>query len=464
MKKIRLILSSFRIKVTLILIFSLVLVMGLSNLLIYKFALDSQLNQIREKLKVIARTATLIVDTDLLLQIPLNREGANSSPFKIITGKLKTIREINPPVKSVYILTKTEKEGIWQFMVDLETKAVREEKPAAKLGDKYDASRFPEMMKAFKEASADRKPMVDEWGVTLSGYAPVRDSSGKAVAVLGVDISAADLHNTQKEVHRRAVFVLVIGILLSLGLGILMSKRISDPIKKLAEGTRRISLEDLEYNVEIKGSDEISELSRAFNQMALNLSESRRRLDDYFYRVLQSLVRILEAKDTYTRGHSDRVADYAAKIAFEMGFSKENVELLKKAAQLHDIGKLAIHQNILNKKGKLTEEEWAIIQEHPVIGEEILKPVLLDKEMLEVVRSHHERYDGKGYPDKISGENISIFAQIISVADAYDAMTSLRAYRPALDKEEAMEELKGNSGSQFNSQVVESFLKILKMR
>jgi putative nucleotidyltransferase with HDIG domain len=252
------------------------------------------------------------------------------------------------------------------------------------------------------------------------------------------------------------------GIFVSLGLGILVSNRVTDRIEKIVDGTRHIAADDLDFQVQVRGHDEITELAGSFNKMASTLCESKKKLRDYFFRVVQSLVRILEAKDPYTCGHSERVAEYSEKIASVIGFSQNKIELLKKAAELHDIGKLAIHQDILNKKGKLTPEEWKIIREHPVVGEQVLKPILIDKELIEMVRSHHERYDGKGYPDKIKGDNISIFAQIISVADAYDAMTSPRAYRPTFSKETAITELRANCGTQFNTQIVEAFLKFLE--
>ncbi len=130
-------------------------------------------------------------------------------------------------------------------------------------------------------------------------------------------------------------------------------------------------------------------------------------------------------------------------------------------ALLHDIRRFGIQEKILNKKDGLTEEEWEVVRKHPIIGEDILKPILLNEEMLAIVRGHHERYDGKGYPDKLSGDNINIFAAILFVADAYDAMTSLRAYRPALSKQEAIEELQKNRGTQFNPRVVDAFIQAL---
>ena len=456
--------SSFRTRVTLVLVLSMLFVMSLGNFLIYKFSLNAQFNQLRERLMVIASTASLIIDADSLLRIPLNRDGINSPQYKVIADKLNKIKQVNPSLKYIYTMTKTDKEGIWQFIVDPSPVSEEDIRRGATSypGDKYDASRFPEMLKGFIGPAADKKVMVDEWGVTLSGYAPIRDKDDKPVAILGVDMSAEDVYRTQREVLARAISVLGIGVFTSIILGLLISSRITKRIGKLVEGTRRIAAEDFEYKIEVKGHDEISELASSFNRMAEILAESKKKLQDYFYRVVQSLVRILEAKDTYTRGHSERVAGYAQSIALSMGFSKEKSDLLKRAAELHDIGKLVTHENILNKKGKLTEEEWATIKKHPIIGEDVLRPVLMDEDVLAMVRSHHERYDGNGYPDGIKGDNINIFAQIISVADTYDAMTSPRPYRSALSKEEAIEELKRNCGTQFNTQIVKAFLKVLE--
>jgi putative nucleotidyltransferase with HDIG domain len=245
-------------------------------------------------------------------------------------------------------------------------------------------------------------------------------------------------------------------------LGVLFSKRIASPIKKLVEGTRHIAKGDLKYFIEIAGNDEISDLTRSFNEMTANLYESRRKLHNYFYGVIQSFVRLVEARDPYTRGHSERVALYAEKIAAKLGLPQDKAQLVRETALLHDIGKFGVKESILNKKESLTEEEWETIRKHPVIGEEILKPILLNEEMQGIVREHHERFDGKGYPDRLKGDKINLLAQILSVADSYDAMTSSRAYRPAFTKEKAIEELKKASGSQFNPKVVDAFIEVLR--
>lgn len=464
MKRLKILQRSFRFKVTLIFILSMLFVGGLSNFLVYRFALNSQFNELRNKLMMVAQTAALMIDADMLMQVPLNHQGANSPQYKIIFEQLKKIKIANPTIKYIYTMTKTETEGTWQFIVDPDPlfQSKKRQKLTSYPGDKYNAGRFPEMLRAFDGPSADEKIGADEWGVLLSGYAPIRDKSGEAVAVLGIDITANQVYTLQKGIHKRALLALLLGVILSLAVGVFVSRRITDPVKKLVEATRRIGAGDLHYQVKIRGSNEINELADSFNQMAKNLSESRNRVLGYFYSVVQSMVRILEARDHYTKGHSERVADYAAKIAAKMGFPKENSDLLREIALVHDIGKLGIQESVLNKQGNLTEGEWETIKKHPIIGEDILRPVILNKEMLAVVRGHHERYDSKGYPDRLSGSNINIFASILSVADAFDAMASERPYRPALNRQDAIAELKANSGTQFHPRVVDAFLEILK--
>jgi HD-GYP domain-containing protein (c-di-GMP phosphodiesterase class II) len=464
MERLRKILHSFRFRVTIAFTLTLFFVMTLSSFFIYKFGIDEQFNQVRERLKVIAQTASLALDGDMLISVPLERAGIDSPAYKVINQKLNEIKRLNATLKYVYTMTRTDQPDILQFIVDPDPVLKKGEVrgPTAFPGDKYQAGRFPEMLAGFKGAAVDKNICVDEWGITLSGYAPIRDKSGKVVAIIGVDMSAQDIYNTQRQLKVRGVLVLMAGLLASLVMGILVSRRVTDRIEKIVEGTRHIAQDDLDYKVEVQGHDEITELAGSFNTMVSNLAESKRKLRDYFFRVVQSLVRILEAKDHYTRGHSDRVAEYTGQIGRAMGFSQEKVETLKKAAELHDIGKLVIHENILNKPGKLTEEEWQVIKEHPIVAEDVLRPILIDRDIMAMVRSHHERYDGKGYPDQIKGDNINIFAQIVSVADAYDAMTSPRAYRPALSKDAAIVELKTNCGTQFNTQVVEAFLRALE--
>ncbi len=453
---------SITAKVTAALIGTLLFVVLVNALLVQRFMLRAQFQTLRSELMLAAQLATISIDVDALMAIPLKPEGAQTPQYQLVAAKLNRIKREDPRISFVYILTKTSRPGIWQFIVDADPLVKRDEGITSRPGDKYDAFRFSEMIKAWDGPGADRKLEKDQWGVLLSGYAPLRDKSGRTVAVLGVDMQAKDVYAARWNANMRILYVFFAGIFLAVILGMAVSRRITQPVEGLAEGVRRISQGDLTHKVTVIGHDEIAELSAEFNKMIRELIEARKKSSEYFYGVIQAMVRIVEAKDPYTRGHSERVAEYAVKIARRMGVPAGDLEMLKQIAVLHDIGKLGIRDMVLNKPGQLTPEEWDMMRLHPVTGEEILKPVFLDPRMLEIVRSHHERYDGKGYPDGLSRDQINILAHILSVADAYDAMTSSRAYRPScMRMEEAVQELNKGKGSQFDPRVVDVFSKIL---
>ena len=187
----------------------------------------------------------------------------------------------------------------------------------------------------------------------------------------------------------------------------------------------------------------------------------REQMEKLSLQVLRTLSTTIETKDEYTRGHSHRVGEYAALIARELGWSQEEIINLKNTADLHDIGKIGVPDTILNKPTKLTEDEYIIIKDHTVIGAEILKNITLIPHAAEVARSHHERYDGTGYPDGLKGEDIPLYARVIAVADSYDAMSSRRIYRSALSRQEICEEIRSNQGKQFDPVIAEVFLRLL---
>lgn len=432
------------------------------NFLVYDYASKAQFEQLRDKLKIIAQTIAMTVDADTLLRIPLNENGVESSPYKAVAEKLLKIKEVDPSLAYVYILKKTETPSVFKFLIDLHPCDVEIKLVPALPGEVYDGSSFPELLKAFDDPTVDRKIMADKWGVFLSGYAPIRDKNGNAIAVLGIDMTASDVYGAQKEVRARSAVALLFGLVLSIILGFFISARVTAPINKLVEGTRHISSGDLHYKVKTGGRDEISELADSFNKMAENLYKARHKLVSYFYRAVQTLVNVLEARDAYTKGHSERVAKYAEDIAKEMKLPHQKIELVKEAALLHDIGKLGVQEMILNKKSELSDEDRETIKKHPAIGEELLKPVSLDKEILAIVKQHHERYDGKGYPDGLAGGKIDILAAIVTAADSYDAMTSHRPYMKNLTKREAIEQLRQNSATQFNPEVVSAFVRVLE--
>ncbi|WP_374717941.1 HD-GYP domain-containing protein [Neobacillus sp.] len=183
--------------------------------------------------------------------------------------------------------------------------------------------------------------------------------------------------------------------------------------------------------------------------------------DDQLEGIVKGVIATLELKDPYTRGHSERVANYALLLLQSIGkFSKQEQKSFYYACLLHDIGKVHIPDSILMKPGKLSKEEFEIIKSHPVVGADAVKDVEGIKNSICVIRSHHERWDGNGYPDKLKGEEIPFLARVIAIADAFDAMTSSRSYRAALPVEEAYTRIIEGRGSQFDPILVEQFKKV----
>ena len=190
------------------------------------------------------------------------------------------------------------------------------------------------------------------------------------------------------------------------------------------------------------------------------VKEQSAKIQKSFLNSITCLAYALEAKDEYTSGHSQRVTEIAVAITQELDMSQENTEKIRLAGLVHDLGKIGINESILNKPGSLTDYEYQHIKSHTSIGERILAPVVEDKEILEIVRAHHESYDGTGYPDRLEAEQIPLGARILAVADTYDAMTSNRPYRQSMSHEAACDEIRHHKGKQFDPVVVDAFLKV----
>lgn len=192
------------------------------------------------------------------------------------------------------------------------------------------------------------------------------------------------------------------------------------------------------------------------------LQESKEMLEKAYLETIETLRYTVEAKDYYTRGHSDRVSDYSVLIGKKMNLSDEDIEKLHIGGLFHDIGKIGIPDEILLKNDSLTTEEYSEIKKHTSIGAHILSNATLFKELIPIVKYHHERYDGNGYPENLKGEDIPLLARITSVADTFDAMMSKRSYRNALSLEHIKQELKNCSGNQLDPNIVPIFLDILE--
>ncbi len=186
-----------------------------------------------------------------------------------------------------------------------------------------------------------------------------------------------------------------------------------------------------------------------------------RQLQEVYLNTVSALTEAIDTRDHYTKNHSEHVTKYAMGIGKELSLDDERMSILRDASKLHDIGKIGIHDYILMKPGKLTNEEWEEIKLHSLKGVKILQPLTFLNGSIEAIRGHHERFDGKGYPDGKSGEDIPLEARIMAVGDSFDAMTTERPYRKALSVEEAREEIIRNKNTQFDSKVVDAFIRYL---
>ncbi|WP_037285422.1 HD domain-containing phosphohydrolase [Saccharibacillus sacchari] len=258
-----------------------------------------------------------------------------------------------------------------------------------------------------------------------------------------------------------ASLILVFGILFSSFGAWLLSRSVRQPIGNLEKALRAVQTGDLEVRASDLYSDEFSRLVAGFNHMVQGLSQRQRVNEQLLQSYFSTLAAALDARDTYTAGHSQRVAEYSLLIGRGAGLGREELDLLNKSALLHDIGKIGVRDSVLLKDGRLTDEEFEQIKKHPALGEEILKqiePVEMMAPLLPGVRSHHERYDGRGYPDGLAGTDIPKLGRIIAVADAFDAMTSDRPYRSGMPLEKAISIISEGKGTQWDPYYAQIFV------
>jgi HD-GYP domain-containing protein (c-di-GMP phosphodiesterase class II) len=251
-------------------------------------------------------------------------------------------------------------------------------------------------------------------------------------------------------------------VLVALLFSFLSSQSIVEPITAIIAHLRRSEKTGLlaEFTGELSPIREIQELTASFNRAAAGIREARNSLQRAYLEFVGSLASALDARDRYTAGHSGRVSELSCAIAAALGVTGDDLNDIRIGALLHDIGKIGISDMVLQKPGKLTAEEFAIVQQHPEIGRRILEGVQGFAAYLPAVELHHENWDGTGYPKGESGETTPLAPRIVHVADAYDAMTTDRPYRPGMTHEEAIAVLRKFAGRQFDPRVVDAFVKV----
>ena len=258
----------------------------------------------------------------------------------------------------------------------------------------------------------------------------------------------------------------VLGVsLIALLFGYLFALRITRPISSLAKSVRAMSRAEFHERVEVEGAAEIAELAEQFNTMAGDIERYIERLKqaaeenrELFLGSIRMIAAAVDEKDPYTRGHSGRVAKYSMLIGENLRLPADELDRLKISALLHDVGKIGVDDRVLKKPGKLTDEEFDLMKQHPTKGANIMRPVPQLKEMLPGIELHHERMDGAGYPFGLTAEKIPMMARIIAVADTFDAMTTNRPYQTAMEVEFAVERIKSLAISKFDPEVVQALV------
>jgi HD-GYP domain-containing protein (c-di-GMP phosphodiesterase class II) len=292
-------------------------------------------------------------------------------------------------------------------------------------------------------------------------FIPLADDSGWGVVV---QIPEQTAYGTSIVLRRKSLQIVGIVAALAIVLGTLFAGEISRPVQKLAEGARRLAGGDYSTRVSVRSRNEVGILADAFNLMGEEIQkaieEIRRRAEEneeLFMGSIRMLANAIDEKDPYTRGHSERVAYYSACVAKHLGMTPEEVSRVHLSGIIHDVGKIGIEDKILRKAAALTDEEYEIMKQHPMKGEHILDAVPLLKQKAGDGLMHHENVDGSGYPRGMKGDEIPLFGRIVSVADAFDAMTTDRPYSKAMSFEAAIARLKFLSGKKFDGGCVDAF-------
>jgi len=277
------------------------------------------------------------------------------------------------------------------------------------------------------------------------------------VGYLAVALDAGGLQSALAQLRLFLVLLFAAASLLALLVGVALARRITRPIDDLVGAMRRVASGDLHHRAAAGPSNEIGYLATTFNEMTAGLEQKTLQLERTYLGTLEALARALDARDPLTFERSARIAAICHEIALAMSLPPAERQALHRSALLHDIGEIGVDDRILLKTGPLTEEEFAVVRRHPVIGYEMLKDLPFLAASLAGVRHHHERWDGTGYPDGLRASAIPLAVRILTVADAFDAMTSDRAHRKSFSFEFAARALRTGAGSQFDPAIVDAF-------
>lgn len=274
------------------------------------------------------------------------------------------------------------------------------------------------------------------------------------IGYMGLVVPSTPVAGGQLRVTFFILGICVVALLLTLVVGSVVARSITQPMAALITATNEVAKGRLDYRPRVEALDEIGRLTASFNDMVGVLSERTDRLERFSEETLLALASAIDARDPYTLGHSMRVAAYSHLLARTAGLLPEEIEAIRRGCLVHDIGKIGVSDKILRKEGPLNRIEQAQMREHPVIGHRMISRLDWERQVFDVVLHHHERWDGQGYPQKLKADGIPLVARVVAIADALDAMTSMRPYRAQLTFTTAFDQISHQAGEQFDPSLI----------
>lgn len=298
----------------------------------------------------------------------------------------------------------------------------------------------------------------------LGSYATAELDNNSRLGVIAIQDEHAALASVA-DMRRQTLYISLVAALFALMIGFLSAKRLTQPVQELAAGARRIASGDFSQRIMVRSRTELGQLGDSFNQMTDqierfigDLQRSANENRELFLGTVKALAAAIDGKDPYTRGHSERVSRFSIAIAQGLGLPDDEIEKIRISALLHDVGKIGIDDKILKKPAALTDEEFAVMKQHPQKGYKIMSHIPAMKEFLPGMYMHHEMINGQGYPQGLKADEIPMQARIVSVADTFDAMTTDRPYQKAMKFDDALALIKKLVGTRYDDRVVASLV------
>jgi putative nucleotidyltransferase with HDIG domain len=384
--------------------------------------------------------------TVAVLAAPVSGEGGPPGVVEALVSWSGIEREFRDEAKRDARATVVDREGVVLFPIGPGARRVPH--PSSLVAD---FTRFPGRLTRSEDTRL---------GAVLASIAPVGEPPWGVLVERDRDLAFASVSSMVRDTLFWSAVVLAGSLLV----GLLFARRLAEPIAGLARQTRAISGGQYGALVPVTGTAEIAHLSENFNRMSVSIrdafAEVERRAQEnkeLFVNSIRALAEAIDAKDPYTRGHSERVASYAETIAAEMGLPPEEVEKVKLSGLLHDVGKIGVDDRIIRKPTALTEEEFELMKTHPVKGAAIMSAIPQLADVIPGMKYHHEKWQGGGYPEGLKGEEIPLQARIVTVADTFDAMTTTRPYQKAMEIQFVVDRIRQFAPSRFDPRIVEAF-------